>query len=107
MGFPKGRCIFPLVVHCRSFASTDETKCPSHNSHLAIPSNPHTLSNVSSALSGATGATGFDVGCETLGACRVVGNSLNCLQTYSCKRRQLRSGGLIPPNLRPICACAF
>jgi len=52
------------------------------------------------------GATGFDVGCETPGACRVVSNSLNCLQTYSCKRRQLRSGGLIPPNPRPACACA-
>ena len=60
------------------------------------------------ATSGDTylGATGFDVGGETPGACGVVGNSLNCLQTYSCKRRQLRSGGLIPPNLRLVCACA-
>src|SRR5689334_15837699 len=33
-------------------------------------------------------------------------SSLNRLQTYSCKRRQLRSGGLIPPNPRLVCACA-
>src|SRR5690606_19913035 len=52
------------------------------------------------------GRHGFDVGDETPGACRVVGTSLNCLQTYSCQQRQLRSGGLIPPNLRLACACA-
>jgi hypothetical protein len=38
---------------------------------------------------------GFDMGCETAGAYRGAGSSLNYLQTYSCQSRQLRSSRLI------------
>ena len=41
------------------------------------------------------GPTGFDMGCETAGAYRGAGSSLNYLQTYSCQSRQLRSSRLI------------
>ena len=41
------------------------------------------------------GPTGFDMGCETTGAYRGAGSSLNYLQTYSCQSRQLRSSRLI------------
>ena len=40
------------------------------------------------------GPTGFDMGCETAGAYRGAGSSLNYLQTYSCQSRQLRSSRL-------------
>jgi hypothetical protein len=41
---------------------------------------------------------GFDVGRETSGACRGAGFLVKPLANFSCQRRQLRSGGLTPPE---------
>src|SRR5690348_12533178 len=103
MGFPKGRRILPFGRPLSKLGFDGRNKMSRSTTRpLLFPQTPIHLERLYSA-NRAAGATGFDVGCETLGACRVVGNSLNCLQTYSCKRRQLRSDVLIPPNLRPIC----
>src|SRR5882672_8927326 len=51
------------------------------------------------------GAIGFDEGRETTGACRGAGFLVKPSSNYKCKRRQLRSGGLIPPN--PLLAFFF
>src|SRR3984885_1082507 len=40
------------------------------------------------------------------GRTEVHGSSLNSYANYSCQRRQLRSGRLTRPNLRPAGACA-
>ena len=52
------------------------------------------------------GATGFDVGCETPGACRGAGYLEKLLANSSCERRQLRSGGLSPAYSTSFRACA-